>query len=657
MFISLFSLQVNLVIFWGKRLTREGCMVMELLNMNKERTIFPMLKRELTLIDVFCIASGAMISSGLFVLPGLAFGITGPSLVLSYALAALFMIPTMMSQAELSTAMPKSGGSYFFVERSLGPLMGTMAGLANWFSIALKATFALVGIGAFSTLFLPDAGVSTVKIVSLAFCLIFTILNIISVKHTGRLQNLLVYGLFAILIFYIGAGFKFVNLTRFHPFMPKGMSATLAVAGLVFISYGGLTKVVDIGEKVREPHRSLPLGMILAFVSVNILYVLATYVTVGTVAPEKLSGSIVPLALGAQVSMGIVGRVLISIGAFLAFATTANAGILSASRSPMAMSRDGLLPEILSRTSGKTATPYVSILITSLSMGLVIVFLSIEDLVKTASTMMLLMFILINASVIIMRQSHFQSDRPTFRVPLYPLPQIAAIIIYVFLIIDMGMVPLLISFSFCFAACFWYILYVSRRIERESALVFLVNNVISRKIRRIGMEQELRQISLERDDMTMDRFDLLAKDCIILDIPERIPAKDMFRRVARELSESVHMPEARLYEMFLERERETSTIVHPGLAIPHIIVEGQGIFKLLLVRAVNGIIFSDLHPPVKTVFVLVGSRDERNYHLRALMTIAHIVEETDFEKRWSEAGDIEQLRDVILLSRRKRMPE
>jgi len=608
-----------------------------------------MLKKDLIHKDVFYIAARAMIFSGLFLLPGIAFG--------SYALAVLFMIPTMLSELELSTVIPKSGEKYFSADRSLGPLVGTMAGLGNWFSIALKSSFALMGIGAFTILFFPASGEGTMKIVSLAFCLLFTILSMINVKSTGKIRNWIASGFFAILILYIGMGLQFINLSRFHPFTPMGKSASLAIAGLVFLSYGGLIKVADFGEEVREPHRSLPLSMILAFASVNLFYLLVTFVTVGTVDQDTLSRSIAPLALGAYASMGKIGWILISITAFLAFAVTANAGIPSASRSPMAMSRNGLLPEILSRTSRKAGAPYVSILITSLIMALVIIFLSIEDIVKTASTMMLLMFILINASVIIVRQGRSQSYRPTFRIPLYPLPQIATIIIYVILIIDMGSVPFFISCAFVLLACLWYILYVSRRMERESALVFLVNNVISRKIRRIGMEQELRQISLERDDMTMDRFDLLAKDCIILDIKERIPAKDMFRRVARELSESVNMSEEKLYEMFLERERETSTIVHPGLAIPHIIVEGQGIFKLLLARAANGIIFSDLHPPVKTVFVLVGSHDERNYHLRALMTIAHIVEETDFEKRWSEAGNIEQLRDVILLSRRKRMPE
>ena len=106
--------------------------------------------------------------------------------------------------------------------------------------------------------------------------------------------------------------------------------------------------------------------------------------------------------------------------------------------------------------------------------------------------------------------------------------------------------------------------------------------------------------------------------------------------------------------MFLARERESSTVLEPGLAIPHIVVEGEHIFDILLVRCREGVVFSELNPPVKTAFFLVGSPDERNFHLTALMNIAHIVQEPGFQKRWQEASGAEALRDIILLSKRAR---
>ena len=104
------------------------------------------LKQELNLLDVFCVATGAMISSGLFILPGLAFAMAGPAVILSYIFAAILCIPTLLSKAELTTAMPKAGGDYFYIMRGFGPLVGTIAGFSSWFSLSFKGAFALLGV-------------------------------------------------------------------------------------------------------------------------------------------------------------------------------------------------------------------------------------------------------------------------------------------------------------------------------------------------------------------------------------------------------------------------------------------------------------------------------------------------------------------------------
>ena len=613
-----------------------------------------MLKKELGLWGVFCVAAGAMISSGLFVLPGIAFARAGPAIVLSYAMAALLVVPSMLAKAELATAMPKAGGTYFFVERSLGPLLGTLTGLLGWLSLSLKTAFALVGIGALGVLLFPDLGEAGVKLVAIACCVLFACVNAISVKGTGRLQIVLVLALLAIIAAYTVKGLAAVEHARYVPFMPYGWQSVFAVTGMVFVSFGGLTKVAAIAEEVRHPSRNLPLGMFLAFGVVSVSYVAVVLVTVGTVDGQRLSGSLMPIALGAEATMGHAARLVVGIAALLAFATTANAGILSASRSPLAMSRDGLLPGIFSRTSKRFGTPSVAIALTAVFMTLVIALLSVENLVKTASTMMILMFALVNVAVIVMRNSGIESYRPSFKAPLLPWLQIPAIIIYGFLIVEMGRVPLLLTGAFSLVAVLWYVGYVQRRIDRESAFVYLVRSITSKAIRRVGLEDELRGIAIERDGVELDRFDRLVQDCVILDIEESMSARELFRRVASELSPRLNAAPDRLYELFLVRERESSTVIEPGLAIPHVVVEGEHVFDLLLVRCKPGVVFSELNEPVKIAFALAGSLDERNYHLRALMAIAHIVQEPDFKERWFRARGLEQLRDVILLSARKR---
>lgn len=613
-----------------------------------------MLKKQLGLISVFSIAAGAMISSGLFILPGLAFAKAGPSVVISYLLAGLLVIPSILSNAELATAMPKAGGSYFFIERSLGPLMGTFAGLANWLAITLKTVFAMVGIGALAVVLFPSGGDLTVKLVSAGICLFFLLVNLFSVRGTGRLQSGFVIVLIAILVAFMVKAVPFVELQRFSPFLPFGVKSMFAVAGMVFISFGGLTKVIDVSEEVRNSSRNVPLGMFIAFFVVNTLHVLVIFAMIGVLQPEVLTGSLAPIEFAAKAVAGTAGEILVGIGAFIAFATTANSGLLSASRTPMAMSRDGLVPQFLSQSSRKFHTPHFSLMLTAGFILFVIFTLSIENLVKTASTIMIVMFILTNISVVIMRHSGIQTYRPTFKAPFTPWMQIGTIVIYLFLIFEMGYVPLILTGVFAIIAMVWYLFYVQKRIDRQSAIVYLVKTIVSKHIQRTGLEEELKQLALQRDRIVADRFDELVRDCVILDINEKISATDLFHKASQTLSKKLNIDSNKLYELFIQRERESTTVIKPGLAIPHIVVEGQKIFEILLVRCREGAIFSELQEPVKTAFVLIGSSDERNYHLRVLMSIAHIVSEAEFESRWFAAKNVEQLRDIVHLSGRKR---
>ncbi len=617
------------------------------------------LKKQLGLLDVFSVASGAMISSGLFVLPYIAFAKAGPAVVLSYLFASVLIIPSVFSKAELATAMPRAGGTYFYVERSLGSFCGVFTGFANWFGLALKSAFAVVGMAVFvevlvHSLFAMKMTEAHLKQISVLCCLGFTILNIVSVKHTSRFQVLLVAVLLSILAPFVFLGAGAAQAIRYAGFLDKGWLAVFATAGLVFISYGGLTKVTSVAEEVKDARRNLPLGMLLAWFTVSVLYIAVIVITVGVVDGRELVDSLTPISLAASKFMPVVGFPLLGIAAIAAFVTTANGGILAASRYPMAMSRDRLLPPLLAQVNQRFRTPHVSILLTGGFMIAAIVFLNIEQLVKTASTLMIILFILVNVSVIIMRESKIQSYRPSFKSPLYPYIHIFAIVAYSALIIDMGRVPLLISAAFVGLSTAWFGLYVSRRVSRASAVMHVVERVTDRELKTVTLENELRDILFERDEIIEDRFDQLIRKCEILDIKGKRPAEQIFRKVSTILAARLATDEFVLFEKFLHREAEGSTVIQPGIAIPHIIVEGENKFDILLIRACDGIDFPHAEEPVRVMFVLAGSRDERNYHLRALMAIAQIAQEKDFEKRWLAARGIEGIKNLILLSKRTR---
>ncbi len=627
------------------------------------------LKRRLGLRETFCIAAGAMISSGLFVLPGQAFKVCGAAVVLAYGLAALMVIPALLSQAELATAMPRSGGTYFFIERSMGALPGTLAGLANWLSLALKSAFAMIGIGAFAQLIWPDADLTPeqwewlIKGVAIVFCVVFTALNVFSVRMAGWLQVVMVFGLLGVLGVFAVAGLPSIQQhPNFDNVLGKGFDSVLATAALIFVSFGGLTKVAGVAEEVRRPGHNVPRAMFLAYIVVSLLYILVVFVVVGVMDAEQLSagpyGNLTPVSVAAGSFFGRGGLVVLSAAAMLAFVTTGNAGILSASRSPLAMSRDGLLPRRFAKVSRRFGTPYVSVLLTGGFMIAMIALLRISDLVKVASTMMLILFLLVNVAVLVMRGSRLQNYRPLYRSPLYPWVQIAGVLIYAALVgmlaAKLGPVPLLTAGGFIVAALVWYFVYVRPRSSRESALVYMVRNVVAKEIYRSELEAELRDIAIHRDEVAQDRFDHLVTDCDILDLPDAATADELFDVAAEMLALRLHKSKESLVEGFRNREDTSSTVIQPGLAIPHVIVEGKELFDILPVRCREGIRFAEDQAPVQTAFILVGSADERNYHLRALMAIAQIVQEKGFLTRWLEAQSLEHLRDILLLSTRTR---
>ena len=147
------------------------------------------LKKNLTLFDVYAISTGAMFSSGLFLLPGIAAALTGDSVYLAYFLAGFLILPAMYSMAELSTAMPKAGGTYYFLDRAMGPMMGTIGGLGSWVAVVFKSAFALVGMGAYLSLFLDISFTLLAVILTVAF----GILNIVGAKETNLLQLSLIH--------------------------------------------------------------------------------------------------------------------------------------------------------------------------------------------------------------------------------------------------------------------------------------------------------------------------------------------------------------------------------------------------------------------------------------------------------------------------------
>lgn len=607
------------------------------------------LKKSLSLLDVFCLSSGAMISSGIFILPGLAYSQAGPLVFISYFLAGILALIGTLSVIELSTAMPMAGGDYFFISRSLGPFIGTVSSFLSWTALCLKSAFAVFGIA--EILFLTFG--FPIIVSSFLLCCFFITLNILGVKEAAKFEVLLVFGLFAIMLFLVIGGMGKLSMSHFTPALPYGINKILVTAGFVFISFGGLLNIASVSGEIKDPSKNIPRGMILSLLSVTIIYVAILIVVIGVLPGDTLSASLTPIADAGRILFGPAGYLIVSIGALLAFITTANAGILAASRYPLALSKDRLLPGFISKLTKRKKSPIVAISLTGFFI-FICMLLDLNTLVKLGSVVILTLYILTNLAVIILREGKVQNYQPAFKVPFYPWTNIISIALFVFLIVDMGLVAVELSLSLVVIAVSLYYFYGRKRHTIEYALLHLVERIVNRQMTSNELEEELKKVIIDRDDLIIDRFHMLVDKAIVLDINKRTNIDDFIANISEKVASEIELSKEEVATLLNQRESEGSTAITPFVAIPHIIIPGQKKFKLVVARCVEGVEFTSDNDSVKAVFVLFGTKDERAFHLVVLSAIAQIVHNRKFEKLWLGAKNKHQIKDVLLLSERRR---
>ena len=426
------------------------------------------LQRSLGLRHVFVLSTGGTISAGLFFLPSFAVDKAGPSAVLAYLVAGLLALPAMLSVSELSTAMPRAGGLYYFLARALGPAGGTLSGVSTWVSLVMKDAFALVGMSAYLNL-IVDLPAKPTAICLIAF---FTILNIIGSKTSASLQMGMVAFLLIVMGWYMVAGLPDTNsgLGDFDPFFTSGSGGFIAAIGLVFVSYGGLTKVASIAEEVEDPSRNIPLGVILSLIVSTVIYTVGVLVAVAVVPASDLIEDEAPLHTAAEYFMPAAGAGFVIAAALVAFAAAANAGILAAARYPMAMSRDGLMHTKFLELS-KFGTPIWGIILTGAGMAFVVLVFGAGAIAKLASAFVLVKLALVNLAVIVLRSAKISSYAPGFKTPLYPFTQIIGIAISLYLIVKLGTFPFLLVCVATLATLLWYQFIGAKKVTQSAGAI------------------------------------------------------------------------------------------------------------------------------------------------------------------------------------------
>ncbi|MFI4861293.1 MAG: amino acid permease [Phycisphaerales bacterium JB063] len=651
------------------------------------------LKKELGLFDVYVISTGAMFSSGFFLLPGLATAYAGPSTVLAYLLAGFLMIPAMLSMAELSTALPRAGGTYYFIDRSLGPMFGTVGGLGTWLALALKSGFALLGMGAYLAItpYVQDlmpgnetAALWTIKGLAVVLTLAFMVVNLFGAKETTRLQGILVVTLLAVLVFFVVQGLWYVAVKQpegelarqYSPFLHQknGWGGLASTIGLVFVSYAGLTKVASVSEEVKQPDRNLPLGMFLSLITATVVYVVGVFIMVAVLNPQALRSDLTPVATAAEAFFDWLpyplGLVMIVVAALAAFASTGNAGILAASRYPFAMARDKLVSPRFGEI-GKFGTPTWGILATSALMIFFIIVLSAEGVAKLASAFNLLVFGIINISVIIMRESRLASYDPGFRSPLYPWTQIAGLLISLILIIEMGEMAILFTLAVIAVGLLWYFYRARKHVVRDGAIYHWFR-VLGEK-QHDPLDAEFRQILKEKGARDSDPLDDLVARAAVIDVEGDKSMLYVLEQVADALAPRLGLSAEEIKERFTESALHGNAPVARGAMLPHFRSDDVPTACMAMVRVPHGIAGRLAEPPnaehdrgpdqagdppklkpqtVYALFFLVSPEGDPGMHLRILAHIAGRIEQDDFLNAWKRAGGEQELKEILLRDER-----
>ena len=430
--------------------------------------------RTIGLWGVVIISLSSMLGSGLFVMPAFAAEIMGPGIWLAFLLAATVVLPGALSKSELASAMPSSGGSYVYLERTYGPLFGTISGLGLWASFLLKASFALIGFSAYmyalTTYFEIEINI---QLVSISALVLITVVNILGLKKVKAIQTPILsitLGLLAIICIWAlfdpstDLSRPVSNSAKTGAF-DQSLSSIAETAAFVFVAYAGVTKVAAIGGEVKEPGRNLPRGIMLSLLIATVLYCVVTYIMMAAMPEgwyldkgkpiEDPVYRFVDAIAGSRI--GLLAAAL----AVLTMISMALAGILAASRFLFAMARDNLLPQSLETVNAKYETPHWPIIVTGAVMLLAILYLPVKDVAKLASGFKIMVFMLINSCVIVLRRSPEAKEwyKPKYNSHFYPWIQVWGILAGFVLIYLMGSKAFIGAGAAVGLGCLTYVTY------------------------------------------------------------------------------------------------------------------------------------------------------------------------------------------------------
>jgi APA family basic amino acid/polyamine antiporter len=408
----------------------------------------PKLNRVLGPASLTSAGLGAMIGSGIFVLTGtVAAEHTGPAIMLAFLVAAVGCGLAALCYAELAAMIPVSGSAYSYTYATLGEgvawfvgwnlaleyVMSAAAVAVGWsgyvvnlceeFGIHFPSVLINAPLGKLANGHLAPTG-ALINVPAVLIVAVLTWVCYVGVKESTRLNNVMVVVKIAIILLFIVVGFKYIDTSKWHPFLPQntgdfghfGWSGVVQGAAIIFFAYIGFDQAATTAQEARNPQRDLPIGILAALLISTTLYVVMAAVMTGMVDFSKLDvAAPVAVALDAHPELKWLG-LPVKIGAVVGMTSVILMSILGQPRIFMAMSRDGLLPTAMQKVHPKYRTPHVATIATGIIAAAFAGVFPLDVLGELISIGILLAFTAVCAGVLVLRKTQPDAARP-FRVP------------------------------------------------------------------------------------------------------------------------------------------------------------------------------------------------------------------------------------------------
>ncbi len=435
------------------------------------------LKRSLGVTRLTMIGISSTIGTGIFFILGVATPLAGPAVVISFVIAGLAAALSALCYAELVSALPTAGSAYSAVYAALGeaPAFLVAACLFLEYGVSISAVSVtwgqylnrlgddLFGLHLPHVLSAAPAEGGLVNLPAVALVGLATLLLLRGARESATVNAIMVLLKVGVLIMFIVVGATAFNAGNFHPFMPHGISGIGAAAALIFFTYVGIDSVATAGEEAINPHRTLPLATMIAFIVVTCVYLGVAIVALGAQPAAEFGGQEAGLAVILyKVTQARWPSVILTAGAIISIFSIVLVLLYSQTRVAYAVSRDGLLPSLFSRVDPRTGVPSSNTITLAALAALLSGFLPLGMLAELVSVGTLSAFTMAALSVIVLRVR--QPDLPRgFRTPLYPLTPLASMALCLYLLA--GLAPLTWSLFglWLVAAAMVYVFYSMRR--------------------------------------------------------------------------------------------------------------------------------------------------------------------------------------------------